>query len=446
MPLLLLVLACTSDPLLEDLQVESVPNPLAARVSWTTTHPGSSRVEVRGGELAFAVEQDEPTTAHEVLVIGLVEQEDFELVATSTLEDGTELRSGSVHFETGPLPFDPLSLEVIHHQDTDTAEGWVLMNLVQGNFLLSPAVGIALDTEGRVRWVHHLGPEVGPAGVEVRRCGDRSIILGGSIPPGGAPTVVGLDGEVLWEGEPQPEGWFDPDANHHTLQCQHGGQSFVGLFYDGLEGDIIGDYAMAFDQELRPSWTWRAWEHVPEATQEHIHLNMVQLDGDRAWINSFFLAELYQVDVASGEIEWTFGETGDFELLEGEWFEQAHGFDVLEDGRVLMYDNGMERGWSRAVEYEFDVADMTARQVWAWPTELTEDGWHNNIWGDADRLSDGSTLVAGGSLWSVDDPCRLYRVDAAGQLIWELHFLDTEAGRAGTYAVEWWEPGLVPLD
>ncbi len=444
--LLLLTIACATDPVLDGLVVQDVPNPLAARVRWHTSQPGTSRVEVRGGELAFAVERQEAVTEHEVLVYGLVAQERFELVATSSLEDGTELRSDPATMETGALPFAPLDLEISHHQPESEGDGWVLLNLVQGNFLLSPPVAVALDHEGRVRWLHHLGPEEGPAGVEVRRCNGEAIILGGSLPPGVAPTIVGLDGEVIWEGDSQPEGWFDPEANHHTLQCLDGGRHLVGLFYAGLEGDVLGDYAMAFDQDLQTYWTWRSWEHLPAAASEHIHLNMLQLDQQRAWINSFFLAELYEIDTATGEIQWTFGATGDFELLEGEWFEQAHGFEVLGGDRVLMYDNGMQRGWSRAVEYQLDPQDMTATEIWSWPPAGFEGAWHNGIWGDADRLPGGSTLVAGGSLWSVDDPCRLYQIDAQGEPIWELHFLDTEAGRVGTYAVEWWEPGLVPLD
>jgi hypothetical protein len=117
----------------------------------------------------------------------------------------------------------------------------------------------------------------------------------------------------------------------------------------------------------------------------------------------------------AGELLWRLGENGDFDLEEGEWFLHQHAPEVLEDGTILVYDNGNERPgtslddpnrlpYSRAVQYQIDLERMTARQIW----ENRLDGPGSPVYapfvGDADLLPGGTVLITHGGL--LDPPAH----------------------------------------
>lgn len=146
------------------------------------------------------------------------------------------------------------------------------------------------------------------------------------------------------------------------------------------------------------------------------HANAVVLDEARnvVWVSVRHLNRLVALRYASdsagpaGELVWTLGEGGDFQLQEGEWFLYQHAPQVLEDGRILLYDNGNYREgtsvddpdhlpYSRAVIYELDTEAMTARQLWENRLDSPGEPVYAPFVGDADLL-DGSVLITHGGL------------------------------------------------
>ena len=100
----------------------------------------------------------------------------------------------------------------------------------------------------------------------------------------------------------------------------------------------------------------------------------------------------------AGELLWTMGLGGDFELTSGEWWSYQHSPEIGADGTILLYDNGNRRPgapgevapgelepgeefehdpdnppYSRAVLISYDIEDMTVTQLWEHRLDLDGD-------------------------------------------------------------------------
>ncbi len=146
---------------------------------------------------------------------------------------------------------------------------------------------------------------------------------------------------------------------------------------------------------------------------------------------------IIKVDRASGEVLWRLGPDGDFALASGEWFFSQHAPEIADDGTLLLYDNGNERGvplydrFSRAVRYAIDEETMTATQVWEFIAPQ-----FNGSMGDANTLPGGEVLVctAGNLIYPIA-PALITEVDGVtSKPIWELEMEDIQI-----YRVEWVE-------
>ena len=105
------------------------------------------------------------------------------------------------------------------------------------------------------------------------------------------------------------------------------------------------------------------------------------------------------IDRSSGEIVWAWGP-GD---LDGQ-----HKPHVLENGHILVYDNGTRRGWSRVIEL-----DPLANQiVWEYAAAPRESFFSAFISG-AQRLPNGNTLICEGARG------RLFEVTPEKEIVWE---------------------------
>jgi arylsulfate sulfotransferase len=153
-----------------------------------------------------------------------------------------------------------------------------------------------------------------------------------------------------------------------------------------------------------------------------------------------------------GELMWRLGEDGDFTLTEGEWFLHPHAPKVLDDGTILVYDNGNERPnttldepdnlpYSRAVQYQIDEQNGTAIQVWEHRADGPGEAVYAPFVGDVDMLAGGTVLITHGGL--LDPPAhtpqaegvvpwaRLLEVEyATGSVVFDLTVKDPD-GESG---------------
>ena len=80
---------------------------------------------------------------------------------------------------------------------------------------------------------------------------------------------------------------------------------------------------------------------------------------------------------------------------------------MLEDGRILVFDNGVDRQYSRVVELDPRSGEI----VWSY-TALQPEDFYSPARGSAQRLANGNTLIC------ESDRGRAFEVTPAGEIIW----------------------------
>ena len=415
-------------------------NELATWVRWSTSTPASSRVEFGETEAyEFFVEDEGFDLEHELLVFGMRPDRTYHLQVISETEDGEQLVSDDLAYQTGTVPFSTLRTEVTHHEAQYIYPGWTLANLSLGEEIDQVAV-VMFDDEGEVVWYYSIPGEDARADVEVSLVDNGNVLVGGAIATNLRPVEVDMSGTIQWAGPAQTDSVLAIGGMHHTFKKLPNG-NYVTMFFDFHNGLV--DVIEEFDPDLEEVWTWNTFDYLPDPETPYPQGNDVQvdLDDDAVYYNAHVEGALYKIDRADGHIIWILGQEQDFEMLDlqdGDWFLRAHAPHVLPDGNLLFYDNGTSgRGYSRAIEYEVDTVAHTARRVWEYPGTLADDVWYNKIWGEADRLPNGNTLITAGSADHDDDPARIFEVTSDGTKVWEM-WLDSseESERAGSYRAE----------
>ncbi|MCH7540775.1 MAG: hypothetical protein IH999_10330 [Proteobacteria bacterium] len=104
-------------------------------------------------------------------------------------------------------------------------------------------------------------------------------------------------------------------------------------------------------------------------------------------------------DWAAKKVVWAWGQ--------GE-LSGPHDGTVLENGNILIFDNGLSRRWSRVVE----VDPRSSEIVWEYraPDPTT---FYTGTRGAAQRLPDGNTLITN-SKWG-----RVFEVTPEGEIVWD---------------------------
>jgi len=192
---------------------------------------------------------------------------------------------------------------------------------------------------------------------------------------------------------------------------------------DNLDVIRPSEFCSQYLTDVYPDLEARDWTHanavVLDEARNALLVSVRHLDQ--------VFAIRYQGDDSgpAGELLWRLGEGGDFSLTEGEWFLHPHAPQVLEDGSIMIYDNGNERPgtsledpdklpYSRAVQYEIDEEARTARQVWEHRADAPGEAVYAPFVGDADVLAGGTVLITHGGL--LDPPAHSPQVE--GVLPW----------------------------
>jgi len=106
------------------------------------------------------------------------------------------------------------------------------------------------------------------------------------------------------------------------------------------------------------------------------------------------------------KLEWVWGRG------EIRW---AHDATLLENGNILIFDNGYGRKWSRVIE----MNPLTEKIVW----EYRGDGFYTKGRGSAQRLPNGNTLLAN------SNSGQAMEVTPEGEIVWE--FWNPQVGKNG---------------
>lgn len=105
------------------------------------------------------------------------------------------------------------------------------------------------------------------------------------------------------------------------------------------------------------------------------------------------------IDYPSGKIVWAWGP-GE---LDGQ-----HTPTLLDNGNLLIFDNGIKRGWSRVIELD----PLTEKIVWEYHAQPKE-SFYSSLVSNAERLPNGNTLICEGFSE------RIFEITPEGEVVWD---------------------------
>ena len=423
----------TGEPSLELDGLSVVQNPtngLSFYVSWTTDVPATTRLDVECGDERWSRGQDSAlVTSHEVFIAGFWAGATCTLTASSTTIDaavGVAEHTLEVEGAGFPLP----EIDIVATRAAAMEPGWTLVDLTNIRLGQPPTIAM-VDAEGRVRWAHRLTGNASTNGNEVQAHPD-GILTGGSR--SSRARFVTWDGRETWRGEFQ---------SHHEGFLMPDGERFVHLeprqaCPDGI--DPVAPVVMRDFETLDVLWRWQLCDHYtpPVSFDDWDHNNGIAFDADETFfvVSARHQNALFAVATDTFEFLWVLGYggrpedgfNGDFAMAEEDRFLEQHAPQILDNGNIVLFDNGSctacleeveadyTRGWSRAIEIAYDVDAGTAEVVWEF---RPDEDIYAPIWGDADRLPGGTTLVTFGRKPEVT---VIIEADAEGEEIWRMSY------------------------
>ncbi len=249
-----------------------------------------------------------------------------------------------------------------------------------------------------------------------------------SLPTGFAPTYVfqggvmmevDWDGNVIWELE-------DP-AQHHDARMLANGNLLI-LRTEQVPDDVAArvhggrieeadgiwaDWVSETTIDGEDVWEWHVWEHLdPETHPVHeeelrndwTHGNSARLMPDGKLLISMRNTNTVAiVDRESGDIVW---EKGRPQLA------QQHDASPLENGNVLIFDNGANREEGLPFSRVIEVNPENSRIEWEYRDQAFLD-FYSAVISGAQRLPNGNTLINDGVSG------RLFEVTDDQRIVWE---------------------------
>ena len=238
-------------------------------------------------------------------------------------------------------------------------------------------------------------------------------------------AVLDLDGGELYR--------YTGDMSHHDIDPTADGK-FIYLYWEQIMDDndmpLLADGIRILDPLTSTvTWEWRIENHVPfsdycedcignvwkDIGHDWTHSNSVYFDEAKGYmyLNVRNLNRIYKIKYPSGDVDMILGDGGDFG---GGIWSHCHAPLYFEDGRILMFDNGLHRqdgtNWSRTIIVDYDEEAKTAEMTW----EYREDPDFFALgFGNASFTSGGILTCDGGNF-------RVVETTMEGEKIWEMKF------------------------
>lgn len=159
------------------------------------------------------------------------------------------------------------------------------------------------------------------------------------------------------------------------------------------------------------------------------HINSVATDAAGNIVASCrFFNELVKINRKTGKLIWRLGGVhNEFRFMNDSLpFLGQHDVHYLPNGNLLLYDNGYGidpvKHNARAVEYRIDEAKKQVWRTWSYTQSpaLVSSGA-----GSAERMQNGTTLLAFGAIENNRENIACTLVDSSGKIIFSLAFADT---------------------
>ncbi|MBT6834547.1 MAG: PKD domain-containing protein [Bacteroidetes bacterium] len=194
---------------------------------------------------------------------------------------------------------------------------------------------------------------------------------------------------------------------------------------------VIGSIIQGIDANDSLIFEWKALDHI--SITDHVgdltapiidftHTNGLFLDTDTSILMcNPELNEITKISLNSGNIIWRLGllaHSNQFTFINDTLgFRFQHFAHRLANGNITLFDNGISH-YSRAIEYEIDEVNKTAKLVFEYRNTPDIYAW---AMGSAIRIANGNTFICWGSV------PRMTEVDTGGNKVFEATF------SSGTY-------------
>ena len=392
-----------------------------------------------------------------VTVLGLRPNTQYSLRAAAC---GSLATSAEIHMTAGELP---VHLESVKLETTGVgSSGYTLTSFRRDSL----GYVVAFDSTGAIRWYRKfdIRPGEDAVGAEQLPNGDFTVFLGASTgwqPTFGRFVQFRATGDVVQTYSSAAP--YYTDVHELAISFNDTSVASVSLLgYDlrprdlssigGNSNVLLGGHTL-LRQSSQGSvvFLWSAWDHfqiedwieppLPAPVVTNIdfdHPNAFIFDQDSNYVVSFRnFGEITKIDGISGDIIWRLGgRHNQFTIVNDPLagFSGQHSVRVLENGHILLFDNGLRHTppESRAVEYRLDTETMTATMVWEYR--------HNPplyapFVGSVQRYEDGRTLIGFG--WV----SQVVEVGTSGDVRWE-GVLTFDGNRAPNFYRIWKVPSL----
>ena len=241
---------------------------------------------------------------------------------------------------------------------------------------------------------------------------------------------------LMYQGDPYPVVHFwnvstgetvDFEVfGHHDIEYNADTETFLTLrkYIREVNGTrILLDEIVELNATGQTLWTWDTYNYLNledactfgdtafldgELLSDFTHSNTLRwsFNENLIYLNVRNLNTFYAINKTTGELIWSCGEHGDFQLFNKNgtevtslWY-HGHSIKEVEENVFIIFDNDFhnktnpENAHSRILEFTIDEENMTARESWSWISP--KDYW-SPYWGDADRLPNGNRIGVFGS-------------------------------------------------
>ena len=165
---------------------------------------------------------------------------------------------------------------------------------------------------------------------------------------------------------------FTPDGN--LIMVSNFIKKFDLTQFDlGADADVWGDGFSIITPGEDMLRTWNNFDELTPynsnnvilekgAVKDFLHANSVNWDSEGNYYMTFNrINQLWKIEASTGKVLYRVGPNGNVALDESGYASGLHAAEPLAPDKVLCYDNGSDRGYSRAVIYEIDKAAMSAK-------------------------------------------------------------------------------------
>ncbi len=178
---------------------------------------------------------------------------------------------------------------------------------------------------------------------------------------------------------------------------------------------VIDLIVQEFDRDKNLLFTWNSADHfkIMDANEnspfvdfteqeiDYVHPNSIAIDSDTSILVSCrHMDEITKIHRRTGEIIWRLGgKNNDFTFLNDTiGFSHQHSISRLENGNILLFDNGNlhDSLFSSAVEYTLDEVNYTATLVNRFRRDPDT---YSNHGANTQRIFNGNTIIGWGPYW-----------------------------------------------